>query len=239
MKRNIFLSALALFVGSLLAADTAPKDDVQAAARKLADQPNYSWKTTVTMPPAGGGFRPGPTDGKTEKGGFAYLVMTRGDNTIEAALKGGKGALKTEDGWKSLAEATQDDGGGFSPMRFTAMMLQEYQLPAAQAEDLASKAKDLKLADGVYSSELTEAGAKQLLSFRRAGGGGGPEVSNAKGSVRFWVKDGVLSKYEFKLQGTVSFNGNDRDVDRTTTVEIKDVGATKVSVPDEAAKKAS
>ena len=39
------------------------------------------------------------------------------------------------------------------------------------------------------------------------------------------------------MQGKVSFNGNDRDVDRTTTVEIKDIGSTKVQVPDDAKKK--
>ena len=41
------------------------------------------------------------------------------------------------------------------------------------------------------------------------------------------------------MQGKVSFNGNDRDVDRTTTVEIKDVGTTKVEVPEGAKKKLS
>jgi hypothetical protein len=120
-------------------------------------------------------------------------------------------------------------------------MLQNYRTPAAEAEDLASKTGELKLSDGVYSGNLTEAGAKQLLTFRGRGGGGGggngPEVSDAKGSAKFWVKDGVLSKYQYNVKGTVSFNGNDRDVDRTTTVEIKEVGSTKVSVPDEAAKK--
>ena len=58
-----------------------------------------------------------------------------------------------------------------------------------------------------------------------------------QGTAKFWVKDGVLSKYQTKVKGTVSFNGNDRDVDRTTTVEIKDIGSTKVTVPDEAQKK--
>jgi hypothetical protein len=37
----------------------------------------------------------------------------------------------------------------------------------------------------------------------------------------------------------MSFNGNDIDQDRTTTVVIKDVGTTKVTVPDEAKKKLS
>ena len=52
-------------------------------------------------------------------------------------------------------------------------------------------------------------------------------------------KDGVLSKFEFKVTGTMNFNGNDIDVDRTTTVEIKDVGNTKVEVPEGAKKKLS
>jgi hypothetical protein len=76
-----------------------------------------------------------------------------------------------------------------------------------------------------------------LLRFRRAGDG--PAASNAKGSVKFWLKDGGLLKYEFKVKGTVKFGDNDVDVDRATTVEIKDIGTTKVSVPDEAKKKLS
>jgi len=55
--------------------------------------------------------------------------------------------------------------------------------------------------------------------------------------VKFWVKGGQLTKYQFHVQGNVSFNGNDRDVDRTTTVEIKDVGTTKIQVSDDARKK--
>ena len=53
------------------------------------------------------------------------------------------------------------------------------------------------------------------------------------------VKDGTLTKYEFKVKGKMSFNGNDIDQDRTTTVVIKDVGTTKVTVPEEAKKKLS
>ena len=78
-----------------------------------------------------------------------------------------------------------------------------------------------------------------MLTFGGRGGSNAPEVSGAKGSAKFWVKDGMLSKFEFNVQGTVSFNGNDREVNRTTTIEIKDVGSTKVSVPEEAARKLS
>ena len=65
------------------------------------------------------------------------------------------------------------------------------------------------------------------------------EIKDAKGSAKFWIKDGVLAKYEFKVTGSMNFNGNDIDVDRTTTVEIKDVGSTKVEVPEGAKKKLS
>jgi hypothetical protein len=77
------------------------------------------------------------------------------------------------------------------------------------------------------------------LSFGGRRGADAPEPKNAKGSVKFWIKDGVLSKYELKQQGTVTFNGDDRDIDGTTTVQIKDMGTTKIQVPDEAKKKLS
>ena len=77
------------------------------------------------------------------------------------------------------------------------------------------------------------------MRFRGRGGNEGPEVSGAKGSAKFWVKDGVLSKYQYQVKGSMNFNGNDFDVDRTTTVEIKDVGTTKVAIPAEAQKKLS
>ena len=99
------------------------------------------------------------------------------------------------------------------------------------AAELAAATKELKKDGDVYSGDLTEEGAK--AQFRIG------TVSNPKGSVKFWLKDGALSKYEYKVKGTVSFNGNDREVDRTTTVEIKGVGTTRVEVPEDAKKKLS
>ena len=235
MKQQILLGTVALLAGSLLAANAAPKDDVTTAAKKLADKDNYAWKQT-TENAGGGGFGGGTSEGKTEKDGYLWLSMTMRDNTIEAVKKGDKGAIKTQDGWQSLSEATSGDPG---PATFIARRVQNFKTPAAQAEDLAGKVKELKSEDESYSGELTDEGAKSQLMFGGRGGGNGPEISGAKGSVKFWVKDSVLSKYQVKVQGKVSFNGNDRDVDRTTTVEIKDIGSTKIQVPDDAKKKLS
>ena len=235
MKRHLLFGTMALLAASLLAANAAPKDELTAAAKKLADKDNYAWKQT-TENAGGGGFGGGTSEGKTEKDGYLWLSMTMRDNTIEAVKKGEKGAIKTQDGWQSLSEATSGDPG---PATFIARRMQNFKAPAAQAEDLAGKTKELKQDGDVYSGELTEEGAKSQLMFGGRAGGNGPEISGAKGSVKFWVKDGVLSKYEIKVKGTVSFNGNDRDVDRTTTVDIKDIGSTKIQVPEGAQKKLS
>lgn len=234
MKFPLLLGALTLLAVPLFAADATPKDEVAAAAKALADQPNYTWRTTVEVPPDAQ-FRPGPTDGKTEKDGFTQLTVSFGGNETKIFTKGDKAALTNQDGdWQSAAELENEQGPG----RFMAMMARGVQVPAEQAKELAGQAKELKRDGDVIAGELTEEGAKGLMRFRRRGAGGdGPAISGAKGSVKFWLKDGALTKYEFKVTGTMEFNGNEFDVDRKTTVEIKDVGTTKVEVPEAAKKK--
>ena len=233
-KTALIATAIASLSLSLSAADSSPKDEINAAAKKLGDSDNYSWRTTVVVP-EDAPFKPGPTEGKTEKDGYTSLSITFGDNDIKAVLKGDKGAAKGDGDWQSLSEMANDQG----PMRFMAMRLQTFKAPAAQVQQLVSFSKDLKKDGDVYSGTLTEEGAKTMLSFRPRSGGDAPSVSNAKGSVKFWLKDGALTKYEFTLKGTMNFNGNDIDMDRVSTVVIKDIGSTKVTVPEEAKKKLS
>src|SRR5260370_14072587 len=108
MTKSILFGAVTLLALPLLAGES---EDIKAAAKKLADQGNYAWRTT-TVVPEGSRFKPGPTEGKTEKDGWTFLSITMNDNTIEAALKGEKGAAKTEDGWQSLTEMAQDSQPG-------------------------------------------------------------------------------------------------------------------------------
>ncbi len=227
MKINLLFSAIALAAGSLIAADSTPKDDITNAAKQLGEKANYSWKSTVVVPESAQ-FKPGPTEGKTEKDGVTYVSMSFGENTTEAFIKGEKAAVTGQDGgWQSLAEMNTEQGPG----RFLGRMIKNLKTPAVQAADLAAAAKELKKDGDTYSSDLTEEGAKAQFRF------GNP--TNPKGSVKFWLKDGVLSKFQFKVTGKVDFNGNEVDVDRATTVEIKDVGTTKVTVPEQAKKKMS
>ena len=61
MKRNVLFAAAMLAVGSLLAAES--KESLTAAAKKLADGGNYSWKQTMDMGGGGGGFGGGGASG--------------------------------------------------------------------------------------------------------------------------------------------------------------------------------
>jgi hypothetical protein len=230
MKTNMLCGLTVLLAGSLLAADSTIKDDLTSAAKKLADKANYSWKTTVVVP-EGARFRPGPTEGKTEKDGYTHVKMTFGENTTQIIKKGEKAAVTNpEGGWQALSELDTTQGPG----RFMGRMIQNFKAPAAQAVELLEAVKELKKDGDAFSGEMTEEGAKAQMRFGRGGGGGGPTINNAKGSVKFWVKDGVVSKYGSKVTGKMTVNDNEMDMDRTTTVEIKDIGTTKVEVPADA-----
>jgi hypothetical protein len=232
MKKQILCFATMTLATALFAADA--KEEVPAAAKKLGEKANYSWKTTVVVP-EGTQFRPGPTDGKTEKDGFIHVKSTFGENTTDIVKKGDKAAFTNRDGeWQTPAEVENQEG----PARFRAGMVRNLRTPAEQAVEIAAGAKELKKDGDAIAGDLTEEAAKNLMRFRR-GGGDGPTISNAKGSAKFWVKDGVLTKYEFKVSGKMDFNGNEIDLDRTTTTEIKDIGTTKVEVPEGAKKKLS
>ena len=232
MKTTILLSSLILSAGTLLAADSA-KDQVAAAAKKLADQPNYSWKQT-TAAPEGSRFRRGPTEGKTQKDGLTHVTMSLGDATTQAVRQGDKAAFTDQDGqWQAASQAEGGQGRG----RFMSRFIQGLSSPAAQAAQLLEGTKELAKEGDAYTGQLTPQSVETLLALGGRGGGQGPTVSNAKGTVKFWIKDGVLSKYEYHVQGSVDRNGNVRETDRTTTVEIKDIGSTKIEVPAAAKQK--
>ncbi len=232
------VATLLLGTASLLADVT---EDVRSAARKLSEAANYSWTATTEI--EGGQWTPAPVKGKAVKGGAAVITSERDGTTTTAVLQGTQGVVSTDDGWKTAEELRQAAGGGGGGNRggMRAGALLRNPLPAATLTQLAEKSKDLKAGDsGSVSGELSEAGAKEFALMGRGGRPGGqtpPEPKNAKGSVQFWLKDGQVQKARLKVSATLTVNGEDRDMVRTTTWEIRDVGATTVEVPAEAKKR--
>jgi hypothetical protein len=234
MKISTLSGLASLMASSLVAADPSPKDIVTAAAKQLGDQTNYTWTATMVVPDDAP-FKPGPTQGKTEKAGFTTVSLSFFDNQIQGVLKGNQAAVKGEDGsWKNLEELEKEEGPG----RFLAAVLRNTKRPADEAAEIAGFASELKRDGDTYVSDLTEPGAKALQTFKMPGGES-MAVNEAKGSAKFWIKDGALTKYEFKLKGKLKFGDNEFPNDRTTTVEIKDLNKTKMEVPEAAKKKLS
>jgi hypothetical protein len=227
------LAVVALTSASVLA---DAKDDLKAAVAKTAGAPNYSWSTKTE-----GGFGAGTTTGKTEKDGYTQVTLAMRNASVEVFIKDKKAAIKTDDGWKTADELTADQDGGFTPQRMAAMQAQNYKTPLAQAQDVSDKVTDVKAETDGFSGALPEAAAKELMSFRRRpnadANAPAPEIKDAKVTFRVWTKDGVITKLQNHMTGSISFNGNDRDIDRTTTTELSDVGTTKVEVPDDVKKK--
>jgi hypothetical protein len=227
MLKKIILSA-AMVIGCAGIARASDQEDMKAALQKLADSPNYTWKSTVA-----GGMAASESTGMTQKDGLTLISMTRQGNTVEMAVKGKQFAIKTDDGWKSGTELTGDDATG--QQRMLATVMQTFKTPIAQAQASIDKLENIKKTDDGYTADLSAEAAKAMMALPRRGANApAVTITNPKVSIKVWCKDGVLSKMENHTTATITLNGEDHDIDRTTTTEFSDIGSTTVAVPDEA-----
>lgn len=235
MKTLNFIFLLGWMAVSFGASAQSLGEMVQKAAISLSDK-SYAFASTPKYDAAKSAQKSrsqAPMDGEASPSGLIHLVAKAGDNSIDAYLKGGKGLVKTPEGWKTLDQLQQSSQDGpRSPANLIATVLRNYKAPARLAEDLAGKATDLKENAGAITGDLPVGTVKEIMTFG-ASGNGGPEVSNPSGTVAFWVKNGQLSKMEVHVTGKVTFSGVDYEVDRTTIYEITNVGKVEIKVPEE------
>lgn len=236
MKRMIIVGLIGMVASGLGAADSGLKEKVTKAATSVGNQMNYSW-ATATREADGSSGKLGTIEGKAEKGGVTCLSFTVGGLPVEVCMKGGKGTAKALEGWQTFDEIAQAGGTAAAVVRF----LRNYKAPVAESANLAGKVKELNEVDGAISGELTEDALKEILLFgtRQREGQSPPKTADAKGAVKFWIKDGALARFEVKVSGKVITGEREVNINRTTTVEIKDIGSTKMDVPDEAKAKLS
>ena len=230
----------------------APADDLAAAARKLADAPNYAWTATTEI--ANAPFPAMPLEGVAEKGGFTVTTRTFNGNTSQTVRKGTAVVMQNRDGeWMTMEEMRAQFAGG-APGGVGGQgggqrgggrgglgggMLGGAGNPAEVVAGLAAKIKDLKVADDALVATASGDDAAALLA--PAGSRGDPAPAGPRYSsvtLKFWLKDGALAKYSTQTVGTFTLpNGDEREVDSTTTVEVKNVGTAQVEVPAAAKKK--
>jgi hypothetical protein len=223
------------FWGATALADS--RDDIRAALQKLSDSPNYSWKTKMQ-----GGFVDGTAEGKTEKNGYTWLSLPFGDGNYQIVIKGDKAAVQTDDGWESSGEALASGSDPPSPETIAARIAQNFRCPADQVLDELDNLQNIQKTDSGYKADFSDEAAKRALLFRpRHMATTNPDnnapqmdASNAKASIQITLKDGQISQIQLHTTGTVTFDGDDRDVDRTMTTDISDVGTTTTNVPGDA-----
>ena len=247
-------AVLAVCAVSVPSAWADAQQDLHAAIQKLADSPNYSWTTKLQ-----GVFGGAPMDGKSEKNGYTtYTINTMG-GSYPVISRGDRTFAKTDNGWQGMAELQKasDDAQGFSSEGFVLVQVQDFKTPVAQLTDLAGKLQNLKKTDQGFSADILPDAAKNLFTFRLPGQPATQKaaldqsdkvqtvvlqstamqqmtVKDPRGTLNVVMKDGSISKFEIHLAGTISLNEKDQPTDRTTITEIKDVGTTRITVPEDA-----
>jgi hypothetical protein len=161
-----------------------------------------------------------------------HVTTSFGRSTTEAFILGKKGAIMDRDkNWKSLEETERGPGFG----RYTAARIRGVKTPVVEALKLIDAVDELREVDGVFMGEFSEVEAVKLAGegsgFGRRRGRETSEVIFAKATVKFWIKDGILTQFEHFLDASIDSNGNERVTERTTTTALKDIGTTKFKVP--------
>ncbi len=214
-------------------ADT-PAEALDKAAKKLAEG-SYSWTNSTEWPSRDDQRRATTTEGKTD--GKVTMTSTKmGDREVVTFRKGEATVFKFGEEWTTPeqmqarpAEGTSN-GGGRGGRGFGGRPI---QTPSEEVVKLAKGAKSLTEADGALSGELTEEAAKEsTMRFRTRGGQEPPAAKDLKVAVKFWLKDGAISKYEVATSGKTEWNGEERALDSKRAVELKEVGSTKIEVPE-------
>ena len=243
MRKIMALGVVLLASGAAMARARDAKEDVRNAAKKLADQAGYSWTTATTGVNEGKDPQEkGTSQGKTQKDGCTHLLSDKGGKATEVALKGDKVAVKTAEGWKNAGDfdPAGDAKGKLDKSLVLAQGLKKYKTPAAEAAAFIESIGDLKsLGDGLFTGSFTEEGVKAYLESTAKAGKKPADLAEPKVTVKFWLKDETLAKYELTLEGKKP-KGKDKVLAGTKTtisVEIKDVGSTKIELADDCLKK--
>jgi hypothetical protein len=239
-RRIALLAALLAMAGRVQAAPRDAKEDLKTAIHKLSQAESYSW--TISSTNSGDtadkyGF--GTGEGKIEKGGLTWL-RTPETPPVEIVVKGGKTAVRLDDGWALEQELT---GGGASrrhPNLTAVRSLRGRSRPAAEAAELFKHVKDLNAGvEGYFTTDLSPDDAKGLLLKYLRSSGRSADVASPAGSLAFWVRDGSLTKYEVRLRGTVTFSAprpSTWNADQIMTVQMFEVGASRVDLPPDVKK---
>ncbi|WP_419195054.1 arabinan endo-1,5-alpha-L-arabinosidase, partial [Novipirellula herctigrandis] len=229
-KKSIcfFMATLCLFAVDVQADDAATAP-LNRAITALGEQASYSWTASVDVP-EGTRFRPGPTQGRIERGGMTHVTMSFDRRPTHIVIDGNTAAVTNRDGgWDTVSLLDQ----GYGSSGFSASLARDAQVPVVEAKTLLALLDDIRREGESVVGTLPSKEAAKRLATRRIDEG---DIRGAEGTVRFWSQDGVLAKYEVHVKGHVPDEDDvDRDIWRRASVEMESVGSTEIELPGGAA----
>lgn len=219
-----------------------PDEGLDKAAAKAAEMTNYSYKTTTTVEGLGkdGGVgKPVTIEVKIEKD---KPWQVKGGAT-EAFKQGEKVIVKDGDAWKEMAKPGKPADGSKPDRKAMAvnLALRGLKAPHEQVKDIGTKIKEVKREDSdggaCYSGELTEDAAKEFGAMQSGKAAGKNATFKYTGSVKVFVNgEGSITKLEIVTEGKGAVKDQEMTIKQTRTIEISEVGSTKVEVPEEVTK---
>ncbi len=218
-----------------------PDEGLDKAAAKAAEMTNYSYKTTTITEGLGKGGvgKPVVIEVKIEKD-KPWQLKAGG---AEQFKQGEKVIVKEGDAWKEMAKPEKPADGSKPDRKAMAinMALRGLKAPHEQVKDIGTKIKDVKREDSdggaCYSGELTEDAAKEFGAIQTGKGGNKGPSFKVTGSVKVFVNgEGSITKLEIVTEGKGTVKDQEMTVKQTKTIEISEVGSTKVEVPEEVTK---
>jgi hypothetical protein len=250
MRKFILPAFAALFASA--SSHAAPADDVAAAAQRLVEAPNYSWTSTEKTLRRSSVVTKS-VKGVTEKDGFTVTKTTlKASNTVveDTIYWGTQIAYLRNGSWKTAEELQAAMGGrsgvtvigsgvansgrGIGVMTITPQTDTQPGAgrPAQMVLWILAQVQSVTASGDAFVGDLSY---DYIARIMRGNGRNGPLVvsRSSTGSIKFWIKDGGISKYQTQIKA--SYEDSDSPLaERTTTVEIKNVGSTFVAVPAEA-----
>jgi hypothetical protein len=174
-------------------------------------------------------------DGKTRKDGLSLIAAGTDGQVFSIVISSGNGLIKTTEGWKSfdefvaaLAQKRKSFGGGpplaglparaagpdSAALRITRSM-NDFHTPAETVQNAARSIQNIRQADGGYLCDVPVPATPAQLETQ---------------TIRFWIKDGLLTKFEIHDSG----KGYEMGFESTDTMDISNVGSTAVELPGDA-----
>lgn len=203
--------------------------------RELRAASAYSWSVSTAMP--GAPFKVAPMRGRADASGWLVLETEADGQPRQAVGSGKKRVFEVRGAWKGRADLAALKGAD----ERAALDLFAARTPVEELDALFPRLGGVRRdPDGSFFGALPEETAKEMISAAMAGrtpGGFIPELKAAVGNFRLWLRDGRPQKYVISFSATASLPFGTKEIKRVTTVEIGEVGSTRVEVPAAAKEK--